>query len=93
MTTTGGFRSLIRNFLRGDTGSISAEFVIWTPVFALVLSLVADTSLIFGSAAEVTRVVQDANRSLSLGRFMTVGEAKPISSARSRTSRPTRSST
>lgn len=66
----------MRDFLRRDTGSVSAEFVIWTPVFALVLSLVADTSLIFGSEAEVTRVVQDANRSLSLGRFMTVDAAK-----------------
>lgn len=48
---------------------MSVEAVLWIPVFVTLLCLVADASLIFGRKAEVLRVVQDANRAMSVGRF------------------------
>lgn len=50
---------------------MSIEAVLWIPIFVTLLCLVADASLIFGRKAEVLRVVQDANRAMSVGRFRT----------------------
>ncbi|MGQ0610217.1 MAG: TadE/TadG family type IV pilus assembly protein [Paracoccaceae bacterium] len=65
-----------RGFCRGESGMASVEAVIWMPVFILLIAVVADTSAIFGRQAEALRVVQDANRSLSLGRFLTIEETE-----------------
>lgn len=69
-------RKLNTDFLEGEAGSVTAEAVMWMPVFALLLGLIVDTSLMFGSQAEALRVVQDANRSLSVGRIMSVDDAE-----------------
>lgn len=61
--------SALRTFRRREDGSGSIETVLWVPVFVLIIGLVADISLIFGRQAEALRVVQDANRALSLGRL------------------------
>ena len=58
-------------FTRNESGSGTIETVLWVPVFALIIGLIADTSLIFGRQAEALRVVQDANRALSIGRLLT----------------------
>lgn len=65
-----------RGFCRGESGLASVEAVIWMPVFILLIAVVADTSAIFGRQAEALRVVQDANRSLSLGRFLTIEQTE-----------------
>lgn len=62
----------LRRFARADGGASSVEAVIWMPVFILLIGIVTDASMIFGGQAEVLRVVQDANRSLSVGRFLTI---------------------
>ena len=66
----------IRRFLSAQTGSVTIEMVLWTPIFLLLFGLLADTSLIFGRQAEVLRILQDANRSLAVGHFKTVAAAK-----------------
>lgn len=68
--------SILRRFCREDAGSGTIETVLWVPVFVLIIGLVADTSLIFGRQAEALRVVQDANRALSLGRISNVDAAE-----------------
>ena len=66
----------LTDFLRKEDGSFTIEAVIWMPVFALLLALLADTSLIFGDEASVMKVVQDTNRSLSVGHFQTMADAE-----------------
>jgi Flp pilus assembly protein TadG len=61
-------------FWRQESGGVTIEAVLWMPVFVALLCLVADASLIFGRQAEVLRVVQDANRAMSVGRFSSDGE-------------------
>lgn len=68
-------KSVLR-LARRDHGGATIETVLWLPVFALILGIVADTSLVFGSQAEALRIVQDANRSLSLGRIRTTAAAE-----------------
>lgn len=62
--------------LRRDEGSATVESVLWIPVFAFLLFLMADSAIIFGSEARILRVVQDANRSLSVGRFRSTDETE-----------------
>ena len=66
----------LSEFIRSEDGSYTAEAVIWTPVFALLLALLADTSLIFGDEALALREVQDTNRSLAIGHFLTLADAE-----------------
>lgn len=65
-----------RNFFCDEEGSATAEAVIWMPVFIMLLGLIVDTSMIFSGQAQALRVIQDANRSLSIGRIMTTGDAE-----------------
>lgn len=62
----------LRKRLHRDDGTATVEFVIWLPVILLIFALIADVSLIFGGQAQALRVVQDANRALSIGRFQTI---------------------
>lgn len=58
-------------FATGDSGSATIEAVLWLPLFIAFLCLAADASLIFHGQNQAERVVQDANRRLSVGRLQT----------------------
>lgn len=66
------------NFRKQEDGATTIEFVLWLPVFALLLALVADTALIMGGQAQVLRVVQDVNRSMSVGRITLAADAQQM---------------
>ena len=58
-------------FLRCENAAVTVDFVLWLPLIIVIIAIIADTSLIFGSKAQVLRIVQDANRAASTGRFGT----------------------
>ena len=58
-----------RRFLTDEEGSFSIEAVIWMPIFAILIAIIMNVSLVFFSESQMMRVVQDANRAFSLGRF------------------------
>ncbi len=62
-------RSRLRGFFRDDKGSFTIEALFWLPIFVVVLSIVADTALIYAKQSQVLRVVQDANRQYAVGKF------------------------
>ncbi len=64
--------------LHEEDGTSTVEFVIWTPLIMFVFALIADTALIFGGEARVLRVVQDANRAMSIGRITEVKDAQDL---------------
>ena len=66
----------LRKFFRSDDGSASVELVLVLPVFLAIVGLIVDTSVIFLRQAQVYQVVQDANRSLSVGRFTTTDQVE-----------------
>lgn len=71
------FRPFIpRAFLRQEKGTATVEFVIWLPIVMLVFALVVDVSMVLGAEAQALRVVQDANRGLSVGYFLEIEDAK-----------------
>lgn len=68
--------SRLRAFARRDQGSATIEAVIWLPIFIMMFCFAADAALIFAKQAEVMRVVQDANRAMSIGRLMTAADTQ-----------------
>ncbi|MEZ5796382.1 MAG: TadE/TadG family type IV pilus assembly protein [Paracoccaceae bacterium] len=75
-------RSRARGFLRQENGSVTIEAVLWMPVFVALLCIIAQASIAFGRKAEVLRIVQDANRAMSIGRFREVQETEDYVIAR-----------
>lgn len=69
-------RASFRRFAKSKDGSATVEAVLWLPVFLVLLSLVADTSALFGRKEEILRIVQTANRALAVGYFKTPAEAQ-----------------
>lgn len=61
-------------FLRRDDGTATVEAVLWFPIFIAVFGLMVDAAMIFHGQSKVLRVVQDANRNLSIGRLDTDAE-------------------
>jgi Flp pilus assembly protein TadG len=57
-------------------GAATVEAVLWLPAFAILLALIADAASVYGGQARALRVVQDANRSMSIGRFRTIDETE-----------------
>ena len=66
--------SALRKFLRGHDGGATVELVLILPVFLLIVALVVDSSMLLFRQSQAYRVIQDANRSMSVGRFSTPDE-------------------
>ena len=60
---------LSRRFRRDEGGTASVEAVLWFPAWIIIFGLMVDTSMIYHGQSKVLRVVQDANRNMSIGRF------------------------
>lgn len=52
-----------------EDGTATVEAVLWFPIFIAVFGLMVDSAMIFHGQSKVLRIVQDANRNLSIGRF------------------------
>lgn len=59
----------IQRFWADEAGSSTIESVIWFPIFAILLTLITNISIVFHSESQLLRVVQDGNRAFSLGRM------------------------
>lgn len=66
----------IARFGRTEDGTFTVEAVMWLPVFLFLFCLIADASLIFGKQAQVMRIMQDANRAMSIGRITSADGAE-----------------
>ncbi|PQO23947.1 hypothetical protein C2I36_04935 [Rhodobacteraceae bacterium WD3A24] len=55
---------------------MSVEAVLWLPVFIAFFALLADATLILSGRNQALRLIQDANRGLSVGYFQSESEAE-----------------
>ncbi len=69
-------KAVLARFLRRDDGTATVEAVLWFPIFIAVFGLMVDAAMIFHGQSKVLRVVQDANRNLSIGRLDTDAEVE-----------------
>ena len=58
-------------FAKRDDGAATVEAVIWLPFFFILFGLLADVSMVFHGQSKLLRIVQDANRNMSIGRLTT----------------------
>jgi hypothetical protein len=65
----GGF---LKRFLRSEDGSYTIESVIWLPIYVFILAIMMNVSMVFFTESQLLRVVQDSNRSFSVGRITTL---------------------
>jgi Flp pilus assembly protein TadG len=65
--------STLRSGKDDESGNVTIEFVLWVPLVAFLLLLTVDVGQIFLKQAQATRLVQDANRALSVGKIRTTG--------------------
>ncbi len=63
-------------FRKDEDGVVAVEFVLIFPLLFAVLCLMVDLAFIFNSRAEVLRVIQDANRNVSIGRLQDTDSAQ-----------------
>ncbi|HQU68750.1 MAG TPA: TadE/TadG family type IV pilus assembly protein [Albidovulum sp.] len=63
------FQRILHCFVRKEDGSATIEAVIWIPFFLMLFGLLADVSMIFYNQSRLLRIVQDANRNMSVGRL------------------------
>lgn len=67
--TTLPMRARMTRFFKRQDGTATVEAVLWFPIFIAVFGLMVDAAMIFHGQSKVLRVVQDANRNLSIGRL------------------------
>lgn len=66
----------VAGFRRKEDGTATVEAVLWFPIFIAVFGLMVDSAMIFHGQSKVLRVVQDANRKLSIKSLETDAEAE-----------------
>lgn len=62
-------RNGLSAFCSSEDGSATIESVIWFPIFAILLAVMMNVSMVFFTESQILRVVQDGNRAFSLGRL------------------------
>lgn len=68
--------SAARNYARSEDGSATVEFVLWVPVFVLILGLVVDVCFFFLAQSRLYDVTADATRRWALGDIATQADAE-----------------
>ncbi len=66
----------LRRFRRREDGTATIETLLWLPVMLAFVALAADAAFVFFGQNQAYRIVQDANRNLSVGRFKTEAEVE-----------------
>ena len=73
------FRQFLRplnRFRSNEDGAATIEAVLWLPFFFMLFGALADVSMVFLNQSRLLRIVQDANRTMSIGRFTTTTQTQ-----------------
>ena len=69
MTRLSRLRAPFKRLRRDQSGAVTVEAVLWTPIIFAILYLIADVSLVFHRQSEILRQVQAQNRAFATGRI------------------------
>ena len=75
-------RRLPRRFVKDETGSVTIEFVLWVPVFVLILAITVDASILFLTQANLWSIARDTTRQMAAGQYPTNASAETAASDR-----------
>ena len=70
------FKNSRRGFIKREDGSPTVEAVLWLPLFMVIFGFMVDGATIFFGQAKMLRVVQDANRHMSVNRLQSATETQ-----------------
>jgi Flp pilus assembly protein TadG len=70
-----------RRFGRSERGVITVEFVIWMPVFLVILAFIADACALYLMQADMWNVARDTARRMTTGQLATTLEAHDYAAA------------
>lgn len=62
---------MFHGFLKDDWGPVTIEFALWVPLFAGLLMLASDASLMFLTSTRMENAARDAARRVSMGELNT----------------------
>lgn len=71
-----------KSFRKNEDGTATVETVLWLPVLFLIFILIINASFVFYKQTIMLRVVQDANRALSVGRITTIAATQTMITTR-----------
>lgn len=71
----------LRSFGRSERGVITVEFVIWMPVFLVILAFIADACALYLIQADMWNVARDTARRMTTGQLGTAQEAHDYAAA------------
>ena len=63
----------LRRFIRDQTGTATIEFVLWVPVYVILLVAVTDASILYLTHTEMWNAARDTARSISVGTLNAAG--------------------
>lgn len=63
------------NFTEDESAAVTVEFVLWVPVFVLILAITVDATVLFMTQANLWSISRDTTR-LMAARYLTDAEAK-----------------
>lgn len=75
-------RRIGRRFVREESGSVTVEFVLWIPIFIIIMFLVIDVCILFITQANMWAVARDTTRRVATHEFdKATAEAYAVSNA------------
>ena len=63
----------LRRFIRDQTGTATIEFVLWVPLYVILLVAVTDASILYLTHTEMWNAARDTARSISVGTLNAAG--------------------
>ena len=60
-------RRLVSQFLRDERGSVTIEFVLWVPIFVVILVAATDATILYLHHTEMWNVSRDVARRVAVG--------------------------
>ena len=64
-------KKAVLSFARDEDAAITVAFVLWVPVFVLILALTVDATVLFISQANMWSVARDTSRFMAIGLYST----------------------
>ena len=60
-------KSAISRFAKDESATVTIEFVLWVPVFVLILAITVDASVLFMTQANLWSIARDTTRRMATG--------------------------
>jgi Flp pilus assembly protein TadG len=70
--------TMIRRFMRRDDGSATIEFVLWLPVYILIIGIITDATCLFVGQTQMWSIASNASRLVALRKLNEVGAEKYV---------------